>query len=391
MTGSIDLIRDLVAFPTVSRDSNRDLLTYVTRWLSRHGVKSEIIWNDTRTKGNLWATIGPDDQPGVILSGHTDVVPVDGQPWQSDPFVTREAGGRLYGRGTADMKGFIGTGLAAVPDLVMRRLKAPLHIALSYDEEVGCTGVTSLLDRLAELPVKPALCIVGEPTSMQIATGHKCAGMYRITLTGAAAHSARAPEGVNAIAAAARLVLFVDDLAAEMRRDAEPDPDYEFPGATLSVNTMDGGTALNIVPATCTLGLDIRAPADLTLDTLMTRIRTFIGSVLLPDMLRRHPGCAVGIEEIVRVHGLTTDRTDPAVRFLASLLPQHSPVKVDFGTEAGAFTHRAGITSLVCGPGSMAQGHQPDEFIELNQIRELETFLGRLADRLEQRPVHDRL
>ena len=388
MTGSTDLIRDLVAFPTVSRDPNRDLLAYVTRCLSRHGVQSEIIWNDARTKGNLWATIGPADQPGVILSGHTDVVPVDGQPWQGDPFVMREADGRLYGRGTADMKGFIGTVLAAVPDLVTRHLKAPVHIALSYDEEVGCTGVTSLLDRLAELPVKPALCIVGEPTSMQIATGHKCAGMYRITLTGAAAHSARAPEGVSAISAAARLILFIDDLAAEMLREAEPDPDYEFPGATLSVNTIDGGTALNIVPGNCTLGLDIRAPADVTLDTLMARVRTFIETELLPDMRRRHPGCAIEIEEIVRVHGLSTDRTDPAVRFLASLLPQHPAIKVDFGTEAGAFTHRTGITSLVCGPGSMAQGHQPDEFIELDQIRQLEHMLARLADRLEADTVH---
>lgn len=390
MSDSIRLIRDLVAFPTVSRDPNRDLLAYVTGWLSRHGVESEILWNGNRTKGNLWATIGPRDVPGVILSGHTDVVPAEGQAWQSDPFTLREADGRLYGRGAADMKGFIGTVLAAVPDLVRRPLRAPLHIALSYDEEVGCTGVTSLLDRLAGLEVKPALCIVGEPTLMQIATGHKCAGMYRVEVTGLAAHSARAPKGVNAVSAAARLVVFLDHLAAEVSGADPEDNAYEIPGATLSVNMIDGGTALNIVPDRCCLSIDIRAPSDAEVDALVHRIRGFIVTVLTPDLRRGGPSCGVRLEQIVRVHGLSTQPEDPAVRFLSSLLPPHPPGKVDFGTEAGAFSYRSGITSVVCGPGSMAQGHQPDEYIAIDQIRQLEGLIVRLADRLECGPVAPR-
>ncbi|UOM37241.1 acetylornithine deacetylase [Acuticoccus sp. I52.16.1] len=384
---SIGIIGDLVAFPTVSRDPNRSLLEYVTRHLDRHGVASEILWNEDRTKGNLWATIGPRDVPGVILSGHSDVVPVDGQAWSGDPFVMRREGDRLYGRGTADMKGFIGTVLAAVPDLAARDLAAPIHIAVSYDEEVGCTGVASLVERLAGLAVRPGLCIVGEPTQMAVKTGHKCAGMYTITVTGLSAHSARAPTAVNAIAYAARLIAFIEDLARDAAQTGPTDPAYEIPQATLSVNTIRGGTALNIVPAECVFQLDIRALTDDALAGLMNRIHAFVDTGLVPRMRAIDPACGIEIEEVVHVRGLATDPNHPAVGFVSSLLPQAPLGKVDFGTEAGAFSLGAGIVSLVCGPGSMAQGHTPDEYIEVEQIRRSEAMLGRLADRLEAAPL----
>ncbi|RAH97345.1 acetylornithine deacetylase [Acuticoccus sediminis] len=382
-TDSIAIIGDLIAFPTVSRDPNRDLLHYVTAHLDRHGVASEILWNEAGTKGNLWATIGPPDVPGVILSGHSDVVPVDGQAWASDPFAMRQDGGRLYGRGAADMKGFLGTVLAAVPELVTRRLVAPIHIAVSYDEEVGCTGVTSLIERLAGLAVRPALCIVGEPTSMQVATGHKCAGMYNVTVTGLTAHSARAPTAVNAIAYAARLIAFIEELARDAADSGPLDHGYEIPQATLSVNTIRAGTALNIVPAECVFQLDVRALTDDDLTDLMSRIRTYADTRLVPEMQVMDPRCGIAIEEIVHVSGLATDRDHPAVRFVSSLLPQAPLGKIDFGTEAGTFSRDAGIVSVVCGPGSMAQGHKPDEFIEITQIAQMEEMIGRLASRLE--------
>lgn len=383
---SIAMIGDLIAFPTISRDPNRDLLHYVTQHLERHGVVSEILWNEAGTKGNLWATIGPADVPGVILSGHSDVVPVDGQDWTGDPFTMRHEGGRLTGRGSADMKGFLGTVLAAVPDLVGRDLKAPIHLAISYDEEVGCTGVTSLIERLAGLAVRPALCLVGEPTSMQVVTGHKCAGMYAITFTGTSAHSARAPTAVNAINYAARLVTFIEDLARDVAA-GPTDADYEIPQATLSVNTIHGGSALNIVPAQCVLQLDIRALSDEGLADLMARIRTFVDTRLGPEMQALDPRCGIEIEQIVHVSGLTTERDHPAVRFVSSLLQQAPLGKVDFGTEAGAFSRGAGIVSLVCGPGSMAQGHTPDEYIEVTQIQQMEAMIDRLAARLEAGPL----
>src|SRR5262245_51748479 len=281
---SIALIRDLIAFPTVSRDPNKALLAYVETYLARHGVRSEIIWNDDRSKGNLWATIGPPNRSGVILSGHSDVVPVDDQSWTSDPFRLRECDGRLYGRGACDMKGFVGIVLAFVPELCRRDLKVPVHIAISYDEELGCTGVLSLVDRLRELPVKPALCIVGEPTSMRLVLGHKSGTEHVVTVKGTAAHSSFAPRAINAIEYAAELITFIHEIGREIAATGEHDPLYEIPHSTLSVTIIKGGTAFNIIPERCVFGIDMRALPSLDVPAVIARIEDFARSRLLPRM-----------------------------------------------------------------------------------------------------------
>jgi acetylornithine deacetylase len=380
----IAVIRDLIAFPTVSRDSNRELLAYVEALLSRHGIASDIIWNADRTKGNLWATIGPADVPGVILSGHSDVVPVDGQAWTSNPFTLRDGGdGLLYGRGTCDMKGFIAIVLAAVPSLVARDLKVPIHIAISYDEELGCTGVTSLIDRLSVTPVKPALCIVGEPTSMQVIVGHKGGGMFSIRVTGTSAHSSLAPTAVNAIEYGAEMIAYIKSLSTEQAHHGAHDHAYDVAHSTLSVTTISGGAALNIIPNHCEIGFDIRSLPEVDARALVERIRAYARTEVLPRMRAVSPEADIVVEPIVEFVGLSTDADHPAVTFVKQLVGRNDHAKVAYGTEAGLFSVRAGIVSVVCGPGAIAQAHKPDEFIAVSEVDRCRVMIDRLADVLE--------
>jgi len=380
----IAVIGDLIGFPTVSRDPNRDLLAYVVAFLERYGVRSDIVWNEDRSKGNLWATIGPAGVPGVILSGHSDVVPVDGQAWTSDPFALRAADGRVYGWGACDMKGFIGIVLATVPDLVRRDLKAPIHIAISYDEELGCTGVRSLIDRLAGMPVKPALCIVGEPTSMQVIVGHKGGGMYKVTVTGQAAHSSLAPRAVNAIEHAAEIIAYIRSLAHEQATLGPHDCDYDVDHSTISVNTITGGTAFNIVPDSCTFQFDIRALPQVEAREIVARIEAHVEARILPRMRAIAPASGVRIEPVVELVGLSTDTGHPAVTFVKRLVRRNDHAKVAYGTEAGLFSAAAGIVSVVCGPGSIEQAHKPDEFLDLSQVALCRQMIERLAGELEE-------
>lgn len=383
----LELIGDLVAMPTVSRDSNSTLLAYVEAWLASHGVASEILWNDDRSKGNLWATIGPPDVPGVILSGHSDVVPVDGQDWSSDPFTLRSGPDRVYARGACDMKGFIGIVLAAVPDLVARRLKAPVHIAISYDEELGCTGVTSLLDHVARLDTRPGLCIVGEPTGMQVVIGHKGGGMFRVTVTGTSAHSSRAPAAVNAIEHAAELIAFIRWMSAEQCSHGPHDHAYDVSHTTLSVNTIEGGTALNIVPNSCVFAFDIRALPEVQTAALVGALRDHAERIVLPRMRAVAPEADIVVERIVELVGLSTDAEHPAVTFVKRLSGRNDHAKVAYGTEAGLFSTVAGVPSVVCGPGSIEQAHKPDEFLLLSEVDRCGEFLDRLFDALEAAPL----
>jgi acetylornithine deacetylase len=366
----------------VSSDSNRELLAYVEAYLARHGVGSEIIWNEDGSKGNLWATIGPADRSGVILSGHSDVVPVDGQAWTSDPFTVRQADHRLYGRGACDMKGFVGIALAFVPELCRRDLKVPVHIAISYDEELGCTGVFSMVDRIGRLPVKPALCIVGEPTNMQLVLGHKSGTCHLVTVNGTAAHSSLAPRAVNAIAYAAELIAFIHALDRELAERGEHDPLFEVPHSTLSVTTISGGTAFNIIPERCVFGLDMRALASLDVPAVIGRIEAFARDALLPRMRAVAPEASITIDEMVAYAGLDLAVDHPAVPFMKHLLGRNDHAKVAYGTEAGAFSARGGIASVVCGPGSIEQAHKADEFLAVSEIEKCHVFLGRLVDRL---------
>jgi acetylornithine deacetylase len=379
----IVIIGDLIAFPTISRDPNRDLLAYVQSYLARYGIGCDILWNADRSKGNLWATIGPPDIPGVILSGHSDVVPVDGQAWISEPFVARIADGRLYGRGACDMKGFIGIVLAAIPDLVRRDLKAPIHIAISYDEELGCTGVVSLIDRIAGLAVKPALCIVGEPTSMQVVIGHKGGGMYRVSVTGRSAHSSLAPTAVNAIEYAAEIIAFIKALSHENHDHGPHDHGYDVSHSTLSVTTIEGGTALNIIPNRCEIGFDIRSLPDVSADGLVGRIRQYAQTEVLPRMRALAPEADIAVTRVAEFVGFDTEAEHPAVTFAKRLVGRNDHAKVAYGTEAGLFSVRAGVPSVVCGPGSIEQAHKPDEYLALSEIDRCSAMIGRLAAELE--------
>jgi acetylornithine deacetylase len=379
----IAVIGDLIAFPTVSRVPNRDLLAYVEAHLGRYGIGCDILWNADRSKGNLWATIGPAGIPGVILSGHSDVVPVDGQVWTGDPFVLGITDARLYGRGACDMKGFVGIVLAAVPDLVRRDLKAPVHIAISYDEELGCTGVVSLIDRIAGLAVKPALCIVGEPTNMQVVIGHKGGGMYRISVTGRSAHSSLAPGAVNAIEYGAEMIAFIKGVSQENHDHGPHDHGYDVSHSTLSVTTIEGGTALNIIPNRCEIGFDIRSLPEVDANALVERIRHHAEAEVLPRMQALAPEADIVVAQVAEFIGFGTEAEHPAVTFVKRLVGRNDHAKVAYGTEAGLFSKHAGVPSVVCGPGSIEQAHKPDEYLAFTEIHRCLAMIERLATELE--------
>lgn len=383
----VDLIRDLVAFPTVSHESNRDLLDYVSAFLARHGVESQIIWNEERTKGNLWATVGPADRPGVILSGHSDVVPVEGQDWSSDPFALREADGRLYGRGTCDMKGFVGIALALVPDLVARDLKRPVHFAISYDEELGCTGVWSMVDHAAALPVRPALCIVGEPTGMRMVIGHKGGSCHKVTVTGLAAHSSLAPRAVNAIQHAAAIIGEIGRIGEELASTGARDEDYDVAHSTMSVTTIRGGQAFNIIPETCAFDVDLRALPALDADAVIGRLARYADEAVLPRMRAVSPDASIRIDRVVNYPGFDVAFDHPGASFVNRLLRRNDYAKVAYGTEAGVFSTHGGIASVVCGPGSIEQAHKPDEYLDVSEVGKCADFLDRLVDALERDDV----
>ncbi len=378
---SIAILENLVAFPTVSRDSNLGLISYVAAVLTEHGIAYELIHDAAGGKANLFATVGPVDRPGVMLSGHTDVVPVEGQAWTMPPFALTQHDGRLYGRGTADMKGFVACALRAMLMAARKPLKVPLHLALSYDEEVGCLGVRSLVGMLAEMPVKPWLCLVGEPTEMQVATGHKGKLAARATCCGREGHSALAPLALNALHLGCDFVGVLrneqDRLACEGARDA----DYDIPYTTVHVGKMSGGVALNIVPNRCEIDFEIRNIAADDADTLLSGLR-MRAEEIVAGVAERVPEAAIEIDVTNAYPGLDTPVASPAVAFVKSLLGANGTIKVAFGTEGGLFSRDIGTPTVVCGPGSMAQGHKPDEFVSIEQMRRCDAMLEALVERM---------
>ncbi|WP_324755013.1 acetylornithine deacetylase [Roseovarius sp. Pro17] len=380
---TLDILDRLIAFPSISRTSNRDLISYIAQLLADVGITCELVENEDGTRANLFATIGPQDRPGVMLSGHTDVVPVEGQEWSSDPFRLRESEGRYYGRGTADMKGFVASAICAARLASQRNLKTPLHLAFSYDEEIGCVGVRRLIDALEGRTVKPALCIVGEPTGLQIATGHKGKTALRATCTGHASHSALAPEGVNALHLGAdflaRLRARQDDIAAHGARDDA----YSVPYTTFHAGLMQGGRALNIVPDHCTLDFEIRNIAADDPAVIVEGLTEDAARIAAP-YANSHPQVAIDIEQTNAYPGLETPQDDAIVAFLRDVTGTNDPtIKVAFGTEGGLFHNRLGIATAVCGPGHMAQGHKPDEFIDASQLDACDAMLAHVLERLE--------
>lgn len=380
---SRELLARLVGFATVSRDSNLELIGFIRDYLAGHGVDSELIYNPQRTKANLFASIGPCDRSGVVLSGHTDVVPVDGQAWSVEPFVLSEREGRLYGRGTADMKGFIASVLAAVPGLVRRELRIPIHLAFSYDEEVGCLGVRPMLERLQQRPHKPLLCLIGEPTELRPVLGHKGKLAMRCQVRGAACHSAYAPYGVNAIEYAARLIGKLGEIGGQLARPEHHDPRFDPPFSTVQTGTIKGGRALNIVPAECEFDFEVRTLPEFDAQAVVDELQRYAQDQLLPPMQAVQADTGIALQPLSAYPGLATAADSEAAELLALLSGSRAFGTVAFGTEGGLF-HQAGIPTVVCGPGSMDQGHKPDEFISLEQLHACDAMLRRLGDWLER-------
>lgn len=374
---SRDILARLVAFDTTSRNSNLPLLDYVEDYLKGHGVVSRRVSRSPEPKANLFATIGPEGPGGIILSGHTDCVPVDGQEWSSDPFVLTERDGRLFGRGSADMKGFLACVMAVVPELMKRPLNRPVHIAFSYDEEVGCTGVLDLIADLKGRDFAAGMCLVGEPTGMELVIGHKSGRSYRCHVAGLEAHSSLAPRAVNAIEYAARLIAGISDIARELAKGPSDD-DYDLPHATISTGLIEGGTGINIVPNHCSFTFEYRMLPGQDADAVFARIRA-MADALQSEMRKLHPAAAITFEKVYDYpsHAIAADA--PAVTTMTTLLGSNRLAKVAYGTEAGLLQEGLSVPTVICGPGDIAVAHKPDEFVTLDQLRRCEALLGRLC------------
>ena len=376
---TLEWLSRLIAFDTTSRYSNLALINDVAQWLQDQGLQPWLAYNDERSKANLFVTVpaaGGSSEGGLILSGHTDVVPVDGQSWQSDPFTADIRDGKLYGRGSADMKGFIASVLAAVPQMKAARLKRPLHIALSYDEEIGCLGAPVMIAELQQRGLTPEHCIVGEPTSMKMVVAHKGIHTFRCKVHGKAAHSSLTPQGVNAIEYAAKLIVFINELAHRLQSQ-QTDPAYDVPFSTLSVNTIGGGTASNIVPQLCEFEFDYRNLPHMNTDDIVRPIEQHIKQVLEPQMQAVDPNCRIDMVHGENVPAMPEAEAALLHDLVTQLVEEHARLKVAYATEGGQF-QQAGIHTVICGPGSITQAHKADEFVELVQLARCDDFLHKL-------------
>jgi len=377
---SIEILEALVGFDTTSHKTNLPLIGWIESYLDRCGIAHERIPDRSGAKANLWATIGRPDAPGYILSGHTDVVPVDGQSWSNDPFRLKQRDGRLFGRGATDMKGFLACCLAAVPDMAARPLAQPIHLAISYDEEVGCVGVRDMIARLGSAPVKPAGCFVGEPTQMGVVIGHKGKRSIIATVHGHTCHSSLAPFGVNAVEYAARLIVKIRDVAERLAREGARDPLYDVPYTTGHTGVVNGGTALNIVPDRCTFEFEFRSIAADDIDALVDEVVAYARETLEPAMRAVAPYAGITFAEKSGFPGLETPASADVVHLAKELAGTEGHAKVAYGTEAGLFA-AAGIPSVVIGPGSIEQAHKADEYVAVSELARCGAFLDRLIAR----------
>jgi acetylornithine deacetylase len=382
LDGAIEILERLVAFDTTSSKSNLELIGWIADYLAGFGIESTRS-SSRDGKANLFATIGPAERGGVILSGHTDVVPVAGQAWDSDPFRLSERDGRLYARGSADMKGFIALVLALVPEAARRKLATPLHLAFTHDEETGCFGAPALIAALPQGVARPRLAIIGEPTSMQVANAQKGCAFFKTKVTGRDGHSSAPDRGVNAIFAAAEIIAAISRLAAEARSRAHPDSRFEPPHTTLNVGTIDGGAAVNIIARDCAFEWDLRSLPGDDVEAMKRQIDDFITADLLPRMRSVYPDAAVDTETVVIVPPLVPVADSPAEILARALTGANTTTTVSFASEAGQY-QRAGIPAVVCGPGSIDVAHQPNEFITRDELAAGADFLARLLDRAER-------
>ena len=376
-------ITKLIGFDTTSRDSNLPLIDYVVERLEALGIASTLVHNAEGNKANLLATIPAADGTrtgGIVLSGHTDVVPVDGQDWSSDPFAPVVRDGKLYARGTCDMKSFVAVIMAKLESITAAKLNEPIHLAFSYDEEVGCLGAVDLVAAITEAGLAPRGCIVGEPTSMRVVRGHKSVNVIRVDFHGVAAHSSLTTQGVNAISAAAEFTGFVDSMARGFKQDGPFDEAFIVPYTTTTVNKISGGIAVNTIPAECTLHFEFRSIGADDPGALIERYRAEAKRIE-GELQQQNPAARVDFTVLAQTPGLDTPEDAGIVALSAKLGGTPSPDKATYGTEAGLFFN-AGIPTVVCGPGDIAQAHAPDEYIELEQIAACEAFIENLITEL---------
>lgn len=376
------ILEQLIAFDTVSSNPNIALMEWVRDLLAGAGITVVLIPSASGEKANLFATVGPTSTGGVMLSGHTDVVPVDGQDWTVPPFALTRRDGKLYGRGTTDMKGFCAAAIALMLRAVSQDLRTPLHLALSFDEEVGCMGVRSLIDMLAAAPVRPMMCIVGEPTNMAVATGHKGKVALRATCTGREGHSALAPLALNALHLAADFIGAIQSVQARLESEGLRDGDYDVPYTTVHAGVMRGGVQVNIVPNQAVIDFEIRSLAQDDPAAIIAELQSKADAIVAP-LRAAFPEAAIEVQRLWDYPGLGTASDAGVVNFVKALTGANGTIKVAYGTEGGLFSQRLGVPTVICGPGSMAQGHKPDEFVSQEQLDRCDAMLDALLMRLK--------
>lgn len=372
MSAALDMVKTLVGFDTTSRQSNLSLIAFAQEHLEEAGARCRLTYNATKTKANLFASFGPEEGGGYVLSGHTDVVPVDGQEWSSDPFKPEIRENKLYGRGTADMKGFVGVALSLANGIGKTDLKRPIHFALSYDEEVGCAGIGALLDDLAGARIEPALAIVGEPTLMRVVGAHKAGAVLRTRCCGREGHSSKPDLGANAVMMAGEFVAYLRTLGEELKSDC--DPRFDPPYTTLQANMISGGTAVNVLARETVVTWEYRALPDHDAQALVARIAAHVENEILPKYRTSVPGARFETEIHASYPGLTLHAESPAVALAREISGANDVEAVSYGTEAGLYRN-AGIPAVICGPGSIDQAHKADEFVALSELDACEKFL----------------
>ena len=374
----IETVKRLIAFDTTSRNSNLELIAFAQNIFDAAGARCRLTFDADGAKANLFATVGPEENGGYVLSGHTDVVPVDGQDWSSDPFRPEIRDGRLYGRGAADMKGFVGALLALVPVIASDKLRHPLHFALSFDEEVGCVGVRSLLDDLDKNGIKPALAIIGEPTEMRVVGAHKAGAVAITTAKGREGHSSAPARGANAVMMAGEFIGVISEIGEELKavQDAHFDPPY----TTLQANMIKGGTAVNVLAREAQIYWEYRALPDSDFASIVGRVTARAAEKILPRYRGGAPDADFETNMKASYPGLVRDLSSPAVELACAVAGENDVHAVSYGTEAGLF-QAAGIPAVVCGPGSIAQAHRADEYVALSQLESCEKFLRRVVER----------
>ncbi|UWR57063.1 acetylornithine deacetylase [Phaeobacter inhibens] len=375
------ILSDLIAYPTVSADSNLEMIAYLANRLEDCGARVDVMFDASGQKANLFATLGPDTDGGIVLSGHSDVVPVTDQDWTSDPFTMEERDGRLYGRGTCDMKGFIAATLAMAPEFAEQISRRPVHFAFTYDEEVGCIGAGHLVQALRERELKPRLALIGEPTSMRVVEGHKGCHEYSTRFQGLEGHGSDPGRGVNAVEYAARYVSRLLDLRGDLQQRTPPDSRFDPPWTTLNIGALNGGSAHNVIASKAQVDWEMRPVQPSDADHVKETMARYCRDTLLPAMQAIYPEASIETEVVGEVAGLTPTTQNEARELMADLLGSNAAELVPFGTEAGLF-QELGMDVVVCGPGSIAQAHKADEYLTLDQLSQCLTVLNRLAGRL---------